>query len=208
MASQNKKRAPKGFGAFKPIQVGIFTLTQYNSLLQREMEFFTSIQERNMRAILPIFQLTKQVAEDLKIDTESAFAKVNSFANTKTPSTEDTELMLRYLDKIQEIQNSLLNESKLQNEMVSIVLQSRVSSKWLRENADYLLEIFDINVFDSQEDDSDPLQWIPEFTSKLPVSVVQAVMRFIESEKSGNIEEDTGEEEEPMASPEALGKQS
>lgn len=202
MANQSKKRAPKGFGGFKPVQVGIFTLKQYNSLLQREMEFFTSIQERNMRAVLPIFQLTKQVAEDLNIDTETAFAKVNGFANAKAPSTEDTELMLRYLDKIQAIQDSLLNESKLQSEMVSIVLESRVTEKWLQENAEYLLEVFDIDVHES-----DPIRWRPEFTSKLPVSIIQAVVRFIDSEKAGNIEEDTEEQEDPTSSPEALGKQ-
>lgn len=189
MSNDNKsKRVPRGFGKYPIVKVGIFELRKYNSLLQKEVEWLADLNKKKLKAILPIFELTQKLSEDLKISSEEAFTKVTGIAMNPQLKEDDTAVMLKYLDKIQEIEANTVSEESLNREVLSVFLGARVASRWLEENKEELLDIFNIDV-EKSRDLEGSLSWIPEFTTKLPQDILEEVIKFFNSEKSANTEE-------------------
>lgn len=193
----NPKGKTKGFGKYPIVKVGIFELRQYNSLLQKEVEWLADLNKKKLKAILPIFELTQKISQDLNVSSEEALSKVTEIAMNPQLKEEDTATMIRYLAEIQEIEANTVSEESLNREAVSVFLGARVTHKWLEENKEELLDIFNINV-EKSRDLEGFLSWLPEFTSLLPQDILEEVIKFYLSEKSSNTEQDVTSKEEVL----------
>ena len=83
------------------VEIGIFKLKSYGSLLKRELSWFESQSNQRIKSILPVFELAKKIAADRKIEEEEALSIVQHL-----DEPENKGLLMSYTSEIADIQKN------------------------------------------------------------------------------------------------------
>ena len=172
-------------GQPESVEIGIFKLKSYGSLLKRELSWFESQSNQRIKSILPVFELAKKIAVDRTITEEEALSIVQHL-----DEPENKGLLMSYTNEIADIQKNAYSESSFNGDICTMVLGSRVTKKSLSESHESLMENYDIEV------GVDGV-WKPEYTEALPVSLIESICDFILRERNGEKPESSSEESVP-----------
>ena len=172
-------------GLPESVDIGIFKLKSYGSLLKRELSWFESQSNQRIKSILPVFELAKKIAADRKIEEEEALSIVQHL-----DEPENKGLLMSYTSEIADIQKNAYSESDFNGDITTMVIQSRVSKKSLSESHESLIERYDIEI------GVDGI-WKPEYTEQLPMVLIESICEFILRERNGEKPSDNSDEEVP-----------
>jgi len=172
-------------GQPESVEIGIFKLKSYGSLLKRELSWFESQSNQRIKSILPVFELAKKIAADRKIEEEEALDIVQHL-----DEPENKGLLMSYTSEIADIQKNAYSENAFNGDITTMVIQSRVSKKSLSESHESLIERYDIEI------GVDGV-WTSQHTEALPVSLIESICEFILRERNGEKLESTTEESVP-----------
>ena len=172
-------------GQPESVEIGIFKLKSYGSLLKRELSWFESQSNQRIKSILPVFELAKKIAVDRSITEEEA---LNIVQHLDEP--ENKGLLMMYTFEIAEIQKNAYSESDFNGDICTMVIQSRVAKKLLSESHESLIENYDIEI------GVDGV-WTSQHTEALPISLIDEICGFILRERNGEKPESSSEESVP-----------
>ena len=178
----NNSKVISATGQPESVEIGIFKLKSYGSLLKRELSWFESQSNQRIKSILPVFELAKKIAVDRSITEEEALSIVQHL-----DEPENKGLLMMYTFEIADIQNNAYSESSFNADITTMVIQSRVSKKSLSESHESLIEIYDIEV-------GVDAVWTSQHTEALPISLIDEICGFILRERNGEKPESTTEE--------------
>lgn len=186
------KKAVSGFGV-QVYEIEGIPFRRFDSLLQREVEWFESRSDSRIRSIRDILELAKKISKDTGLSEDEALEKVQDLENP-----ENKNLLMLYAEQLDEIKANSYTETHFKRDVAVMVLNSRVPKKWLKDNVNLFSEAFDLEL-DSEE---------PEFTSEkaelLPTKLINAICEFCTNEKLEWAEPETPVNQEEA--PETLGE--
>lgn len=175
--------------------IDIFPFRQIGCLLEHESEWFESRSESQIDALLPLLTL----AEKIRTHREDSGIKTTDEEAIKIVQTlglpEHQVYALKFSQDIKEIQTKSYSESKQRKDLVEYFLNSRVSKK-LFSNPEftslleetYGIELNDHPIVDGNGEDIPAYTFTPSDIKKLPLTVTQKIVEFIESERNQTTE--------------------
>lgn len=171
----------KGFQP-TPVQYlgGIFPVKHRGSLLVVESEWFERREKERLTIVMPLLKLGVRIAEEHDCTVSQALDKIQDLGKPGA----DMSLFAGYMAELDEIFAANFSEVQYRKELALLVLNTRVSKKWLADNYDVIQEEFDYIPFDT---DPDTLHyvWTSEGVSRLPVSLLEAATDFLLAEQNG-----------------------
>ena len=163
-----------GFGNIEKVNVSGFELRKFGSLRQGELEWFDNQSKKRLSSLVPIYKLASTIATDLGIEKDVALGLIQG--------TGDSELyqkvLLVYSTELFAAKEQTYSETDSQRDICTMMLQSRLSKSYLRDNAAAINEFLEIDM------DAINPQWTSEFTSNLPLNLVAEIIAFTTSERT------------------------
>lgn len=163
------------FGKRQIRNIGGFPLSVFGSLLQEEEDWFEEQEFARMDRAIPVLELAVKISKDKDIPAEEAMKLIEGFSNA---GGGNIALLANYTEDLKTLTEASKIEKRFPTRIATLALQSRVSEEWLESHAADLLESFDI-AFRGV--------WMPQDTSKLPVSIINELALFMIGERRGEV---------------------
>ena len=183
----------KGFGEVEKVDVSGFQFRKFGSLRQGEIEWFDNQSNKRLESLIPIYKLAEIISKDLEIADDVALGLIQGVGDNDLYQ----KVLLRYSTELLNVKKQSYTETDFQRDVCTMMLVSRVSKSFLRDNAESINEFFEIEI-----DVANPV-WKTEFTNSLPLTLVAEIIEFTTNERTEWVTDKTKEDEEEVVS---LGK--
>lgn len=184
------------FGSPEEISIGGFPFVKYGSLLGEEQEWFENQEKSQIDAAIPFLELAAEIAREKGVEGKDALQAVKSFGG----DDDFAPLLLGHTDKLRALTESLAFERRLPRNVATMMIQSRISNAWLKEQASNLQQAFPRIQLPENWDG----EWSYDLTTKLPEHITNQIVSFAMAERREWAQIEPSEEDEQ----EDLGKSS
>ena len=181
-----------GFGNIEKVNVSGFELRKFGSLRQGELEWFDNQSKKRLSSLVPIYKLAATIASDMVIEEEVALGLIQGIGDNELYQ----KILLGYSTELFAAKEQTYSETDFQRDVCTMMLQSRLSKSYLRDNAAAINEFLEIDI------DAVNPQWTTEFTANLPLTLVAEIIEFTTNERTEWVTETVKADEEKVT----LGK--
>lgn len=157
------------------VEIAVFKLKSYGSLLKRELSWFEEVATNRINAVLPLYKLAKKISQDKNISEDEALIIVKNLDDSQYEN-----ILYAYSEDLAAIKSNTYSETDFNADIATMFLQSRVSTSVLSEVAEQLFEDYGVEY-------NPELGWTTEDTENLPMGVIEEICQFVMDEKDRKV---------------------
>jgi hypothetical protein len=154
------------------VTIAGFQLLKLGSLKRKEMAFINKHRKEIVRGYMEVNRIALEISEKYEITEAEALSIVNNFG-----LDGGNEALLEYTDRLIPLVELLTTQDAQPGQAVSMLLRSRLSPDWLKDNAENLLSAFGIKVEETGI-------WRDEFIDELTEQAIDSLYKFLIQEQN------------------------
>jgi hypothetical protein len=148
-----------------------FTFLKYGSLRRKELKWFTERDQKVLEGLTDVVEIASEIAVTHSLSDAQAYNIAAGFG-----AEAGSEYLVPHAARLKPLIGLLSHQHSTEADAVTMLLQSRLPTPWLRDNALELRTAYGIEV-------GEVTHWQPEFTEELPEEAIDALWEFIQNEK-------------------------
>jgi hypothetical protein len=148
-----------------------FEFLKYGSLRRKELKWFTERDQKVLEGLTDVVEIAAEIAVTHNLSDAQAYNIAAGFG-----AEMGSEYLVPHAARLKPLLGLLSHQHSTEADAVTMILQSRLSAKWLQDKALELRTAYGIEV-------GTATHWQPEFTEELPEESIDALWQFIQNEK-------------------------